>query len=168
MPVEYVGRPVKRLEDPKLVTGADPYVNDVRLDGALVMAVVRSPHAHDRLVGIDTRPALTVRGVVGAWNARELLDGVGVIHRPVPDQALDTIHRRGHTLLAEEHVRYVGQPVAVVVAESVPAAADGAEAVAAGYDSLPAVVDAEAALADAPLLYPDRGSNGAQREARAR
>ena len=160
MPVEYVGRPVKRLEDPQLVTGADPYVNDVRLDGALVMAVVRSPYAHARLVRVDTRPAAAVPGVVGAWSAAELQDGVGIIHSPVPDQAFDTIHRRGHTLLAEERVRYVGHAVAVVVAESVQAAADGAEAVEVEYDPLPAVVDAAAALApDAPLVYPDLGSN---------
>jgi carbon-monoxide dehydrogenase large subunit len=164
MPVEYVGRPVKRLEDPRLLTGADPYVNDVRLDGALVMAVARSPYAHARLVRVDTGAARAVPGVVGAFSAAELQDGVGVIHSPVPDQAFDTIHRRGHTLLAEDRVRYVGQPVAVVVAESAQAAADGVEAVDAEYAPLPAVVDAEAALATgAPLLYPDLGTNLALR-----
>lgn len=69
MPVEYVGRPVKRLEDLKLITGADPYVSDVRLDGAFVRAVVRSPYGHARLVRVDTGPAHAVRGVVGAWSA---------------------------------------------------------------------------------------------------
>ena len=64
------------------------------------------------------------------------------VGRPV--KRLDTIHRRGHTLLAEDHVRYAGHPVAVVVAESVQAAADGAEAVEVEYDPLPAVVDSEA------------------------
>ena len=54
MPIQHVGRPVKRLEDPKLITGADPYVNDVRLDGALQLAFVRSPHAHAVLKRIDT------------------------------------------------------------------------------------------------------------------
>src|SRR5688500_13034885 len=164
MPVEYVGRPVKRLEDPQLLTGADPYVNDVRLDGALVLAVARSPYAHARLVRVDTGAARAVPGVVGAWSAAELQDGVGVIHSPVPDQAFDTIHRRGHTLLAEDRVRYVGQPVAVVVAESAQAAADGVEAVDAEYEPLPAVVDAEATLAPgAPLLYRDLGTNLALR-----
>jgi carbon-monoxide dehydrogenase large subunit len=164
MPVEYVGRPVKRLEDPRLVTGADPYVNDVRLDGALVMAVVRSPHAHARVVRVDTRPARAVTGVVGAWSAAELADGVGEIASPVPDQMFDEIHRRGHTLLAHERVRYVGQPVAVVVAETAQAAADGAEAVVTELEPLRSVIDAEAALAaGAPLLYPELGSNLALR-----
>ncbi|HXH83496.1 MAG TPA: xanthine dehydrogenase family protein molybdopterin-binding subunit [Candidatus Tectomicrobia bacterium] len=164
MTVQHVGRPVRRLEDPKLVTGRDPYVNDVRLEGALVMAVVRSPHAHARIRRIDPEPARRVPGVVAVATGADVNAEVGVIHSPVPDQAFDVVHRRGHTLLAEGTVRHVGEPVAVVAAETASAAADGAAAVLVEYEPLPAVVDAVAALAPgAPLLYPDLASNLATR-----
>jgi carbon-monoxide dehydrogenase large subunit len=164
MPVQLVGRPLKRLEDPRLLTGADPYVNDVRLAGALAMAVVRSPHAHATVRAIDVAPALRVPGVAGAWTGRDVNPEVGVLHSPLPDQAFDWLNRQGHTLLAEERVRHVGQPVAVVVADTPAAAADAADAVVVDWAPLPAVVDAAAALAPgAPLLYPESGTNVATR-----
>ncbi len=164
MPVQHVGRPLKRLEDPRLITGRDPYVNDVRLPHALTMAVVRSPHAHAEVRRVDVGAARRVPGVVAVLTAADVNAEVGVIHSPVPDQAFDTVNRRGHTLLAEDRVRYVGQPVAVVVAETPAAAADAAEAVGVDYAPLPAVVDAAAALQPgAPLLYPELGTNLAVR-----
>src|SRR6202162_655480 len=160
MPIQLVGRGVKRLEDPKLITGADPYVNDVRLEGALQLAFVRSPHAHAVLKRIDTTAAKKVPGVVTVLTGADINAEDGVIHTPIPPEMFASMNRQGYTMLAEGRVRHVGKPVAVVAAESAQAAVDGAEAVVVDYEPLPAVVDPEGGLRKgAPLLYPETGSN---------
>jgi aerobic carbon-monoxide dehydrogenase large subunit len=160
MSMQHVGRPLKRLEDPKLITGRDRYVNDVRLEGACSLAFVRSPHAHAVIRAIDTAGARAVPGVLAVLTGADLEADVAEIHAPLPAEMFDTMHRRGHFLLARDRVRHVGEPVAVVAAESPEAAWDAAEAVGVDYDPLPAVFDAEEALAPgAPLLYPDLGTN---------
>ena len=147
MTVQYVGRPLKRLEDPKLSTGADPYVADVRLERVLAMAVVRSPYAHAEIKGIDPRAASAVPGIVAVLTGADLNAEAGVIHTHVPTEAFDSINLRGRTLLAEGRVRHVGEAVAVVLGETPAAAVDGAEAVGIEYEPLPPVVDPEKALA---------------------
>jgi carbon-monoxide dehydrogenase large subunit len=160
MTTPYAGRPLKRVEDPRLVTGHDPYVNDVRLPGAVAMALVRSPHAHAAIADIDTRAARAIPGVIAVFTAADVNGEVGVIGTPIPRQAFDWMNDQGRTLLADGRVRHVGQPVAVVVADHAGAASDGADAVQVRYDPLPAVTDAEAALAPgSPLLYPESGTN---------
>ena len=160
MPIQLVGRAVKRLEDPKLITGADPFVNDVRLEGALQLAFVRSPHAHAVLKRIDTTAAKKIPGVVAVLTGADINAEVGVIHTPIPPEMFASMNRQGYTMLAEGRVRHVGEPVAVISAETAQAAVDGAEAVVVDYEPLPAVVDSEAALRKgAPLLYPEAGSN---------
>jgi carbon-monoxide dehydrogenase large subunit len=160
MAPQHVGRPIKRIEDPKLVTGSDRYVNDVRLDGALSAVFVRSPHAHALIKGIDATAARRVPGVVAVLTGADLNAEVGVIHTPLPAEMFASMNRQGYGMLAEDRVRHVGEPVAVVAAESLAAAADGAEAVVVDYEPLPAVVDSEAALEPgAPLLYPETGTN---------
>jgi aerobic carbon-monoxide dehydrogenase large subunit len=160
MPFQHVGRPIKRLEDPKLITGSDPYVNDVRLPNALSLAFVRSPHAHALIKGVDTGAARAVPGVVAVLTGADVNAQVGVIHTELPAEMFTTMNRQGHTLLAESRVRHVGEPVAVVAAESPEAAADAAEAVLVDYEPIAAIVDPEAALRPgAPLLYPESGSN---------
>ena len=160
MAFQYVGRPIKRLEDPKLLTGSDHYVNDVRLANAVTLAFVRSPHAHALIKGIDTRAAKAVPGVVAVLTGADVNAEVGVIHTPLPPEMFGSMNRQGYSMLAEGRVRHVGEPVAVVAAETPEAAADGAEAVVADYEPLPAVVDSEAALEPgSPLLYPETGSN---------
>ena len=160
MPIQHVGRPIKRLEDPKLITGSDPYVNDVRLEGALQLAFVRSPHAHAILKRIDTSAAKKIPGVVAVLTGADINAEVGVIHTPIPPEMFASMNKQGYSMLAEGRVRHVGEPVAVVAAETAAAAVDGAEAVVVDYEPLPVVVDPEAALAKgAPLLYPDTGSN---------
>ncbi len=160
MPAPHVGQPLKRVEDPKLVTGRDPYVNDVRVANALAMVVVRSPFAHAVITRIDASAARAVPGVVAVFSGRDLNDELGVLQSPLPDALFDTIHRQGRPLPAADRVRHVGEPVAVVLAEDVRAATDAAEAVVVDYDPLPAVVDAQAALErGAPLLYPEQGTN---------
>ena len=160
MPIQHVGRPVKRREDPKLVQGRDPYVNDVRLEGALSLAFARSPHAHAVIRRIDTSAAKKIPGVVAVLTGADINAEVGVIHTPIGPEMFASMNRQGYTMLAEGRVRHVGEPVVVVAAETAQAAVDGAEAVLVDYEPLPVVVDAEAALAQgAPLLYPDSGSN---------
>ena len=160
MPIQHVGRPLKRLEDPKLIQGRDAYVNDVRLTGALSLAFTRSPHAHALIKRIDTTAAKKIPGVVAVLAGADINAEVGVIHTPIGPEMFATMNRQGYTMLAEGRVRHVGEPVVVVAAETAQGAVDGAEAVVVDYEPLPAVVDSEAALAQgAPLLYPDSGSN---------
>ena len=160
MPIKLVGRGVKRLEDPKLISGSDPYVNDVRLQGALQLAFVRSPHAHAILKRVDTSAARKIPGVVAVLTGADINAEVGVIHTPIPPEMFASMNKQGYSMLAEGRVRHVGEPVAVVAAETAAAAVDGAEAVMVDYEPLPVVVNPEAALAKgAPLLYPETGSN---------
>jgi carbon-monoxide dehydrogenase large subunit len=159
-PAQHVGRPIKRVEDPRLVTGSDRYVNDFRLENALHLAFVRSPHAHATIKSIDTRAAKAVPGVVLVLTGADVNKDIDVIHTPVLPELFDTMNQQGHTVLAEGRVRCVGMPVAVVAGESPQAAADGAEAVVVDYEPLPVIVNPEAALQPgAPLLYPESGSN---------
>jgi carbon-monoxide dehydrogenase large subunit len=97
---------------------------------------------------------------VAILTAADINPEVGVIHTPIPPEMFGTMNRQGYGMLAEGRVRHVGEPVAVVAAETPEAAADGAEAVVVDYEPLPAVIDAEAALEPGrPLLYPELGSN---------
>ncbi len=161
MPVQpHVGRPVKRVEDPKLVTGSDPYVNDVRLAGAAIVAFVRSPHAHAAIERLDVGRARAMPGVLAVLTGADVNADIGVIHTPLPPEMFASMNRQGYTMLAEGRVRCVGEPVAVVAAETAQAAADAAAAVVVDYRPLPAVVDpVEALRAGAPLLYPESGTN---------
>src|SRR5882724_7354325 len=160
MPIQHVGRPVKRLEDPNLVQGRDAYVNDVRLEGALSLAFARSPHAHAVIGRIDTTAAKKIPGVVAVLTGADINAEVGVIHTPIGPEMFASMNRQGYTMLADGRVRHVGEPVVVVAAETAQAAVDGAEAVVVDYEPLPVVVDPEAALATgAPLLYPESGTN---------
>src|SRR5919106_860932 len=85
MPVQHVGRPVKRVEDPKLVTGRDPYVNDVRVPNALAMAMVRSPYAHATIRALDTHTARAVPGVVAGLPSPDLDAAARTTPTPLPD-----------------------------------------------------------------------------------
>lgn len=119
MPIQYVGRPLKRLEDPKLIQGRDAYVNDVRLAGALSLAFARSPHAHALIKRIDTTAAKRIPGVVAVLTGADINAEVGVIHTPIGPEMFATMNRQGYTMLAEGRVRHVGEPVVVVAAETV-------------------------------------------------
>src|SRR5262249_61357262 len=125
MAFQHVGRPIKRLEDPKLITGSDHYVDDVRLSGALTAAFVRSPHAHALIRSIDTRAARAVPGVVAVLTGLDLNHEVGVVHTPLPPEMFGSMNRQGYAMLAEGRVRHVGEPVAVAAPETAQAAADG-------------------------------------------
>jgi aerobic carbon-monoxide dehydrogenase large subunit len=156
IPASGIGARQLRLEDEGLVTGTDHYTSDLHLPGALQAVFVRSPVAHARVTGIDTTAARTSPGVVAVVTADDLeVPRVyfpsfgGLIH--------DAYHR---SPLASDTVRFVGDILAVVVAETLAQAEDAAELVEVDYDPLPTLVDPADAIADgAPLLFPETGTN---------
>ncbi|MDX1692025.1 MAG: xanthine dehydrogenase family protein molybdopterin-binding subunit, partial [Acidimicrobiia bacterium] len=153
---------MKRVEDPKLITGQVQYVDDLVLPGMAHMAVVRSPHAHARIEGVETGDAASMPGVLGVFTGPDLADaGFGPIPCAwnLPDAELVMPE---HPPVAIDRVRYVGDAVAIVVAETAYGARDAAEAVEVRYEELPAVTGARDALADgAPRLHEDAPGNRA-------
>jgi len=148
-----LGNPVRRVEDPRILSGAARYVADLDLPGALTAVFVRSTMAHARLDGVDAGEAAKMPGVVAVYTAADL----GLPDIPAFAMAPPPMSRPP---LARGTVRFVGEPIAVVVAETAEQAVDAAGEVVVDYDPLEAVADAEAALADgAPVLYPEHGSN---------
>ncbi|MDH3292870.1 MAG: xanthine dehydrogenase family protein molybdopterin-binding subunit, partial [Acidimicrobiia bacterium] len=148
-----LGNAVLRREDPSLLTGEDKFYDDLAVEGLGYVHFVRSPFAHATLGSIDTSEAEGMDGVIGVWTADTLdMSSVqGFAMFP------DTLNRPP---LATGKVRFVGDIIAVVVADSRGAAADAAEVVFADYEPLPVVVDIEKALEDgAPVLFEDYGSN---------
>jgi 2-furoyl-CoA dehydrogenase large subunit len=150
----HLGRARQRVEDAALLSGRGQFADDLGVKpGTLHAAIVRSPHAHAEVRAIDARAALACRGV------RAVLTGEDVRRwsQPFVAGVKAPVH---YWALAQERVRYVGEPVAVVIAEDRYQAEDGAERVAVDYAPLPPVVSIDAALAaDAPLLHPEAGSN---------
>ncbi|MGP9810425.1 xanthine dehydrogenase family protein molybdopterin-binding subunit [Rhodopseudomonas sp. NSM] len=151
------GQPVKRLEDQRLVTGHGRYLDDKPADGALWLVVLRSPHAHAKIISIDAEAARAMPGVESVLTGADLVaDEVGTIPTlPIfkrPDGSPMALPPR--RLLAHEIVRFVGEPVAAVIANSQAAAQAAAEAVAVDYEELAAVTDPTAAIQPgAPVVY---------------
>jgi aerobic carbon-monoxide dehydrogenase large subunit len=139
-----VGARVVRKEDPALLTGRGTYVDDIRLPGTVHMAFVRSYAAHARIASVDAQDARGRAGVLGVWTAADL-EGLP------PSRSVPGMER---PCLATDTVRFVGEPVAVVVAEDPYAAADGAGAVQVEYEDLPVLATIEAATAEgaAPIV----------------
>jgi carbon-monoxide dehydrogenase large subunit len=154
------GSGIKRREDPRLITGQAKYTDDLVLPGMAHLAVVRSPHAHARLKRVDVSAARAVPGVVAAFTGADMKEaGFGGIPCAwvVPNSDTKT---PPYPPIAVDTVRYVGNAVAVVLAEDRYAARDGADAVEVDYEPLPAVADAwKAAQPGAPLLYADVPGN---------
>lgn len=157
-----VGQPLRRREDLRLLTGHGRFIDDVDDPGMAHAVVVRSPHAHAHIVSVDASAARTAPGVLDVltgedWRAA----GLGGVPTRTPVKNTDGSEPRKTEwpLLAVGRVRFVGEPVAFVVADTLAAAREAAEAVAVDYEPLPVVVDARAALApDAPRVweaYPD-------------
>jgi carbon-monoxide dehydrogenase large subunit len=162
----WVGRSIPRKEDAPLVTGTGTYVADLDLPGTLEVAFVRSPLAHARIERLDPTPALAAPGVVAVFTGPAIRDRVRrlVLEQEAAPPGLEVaepeIWPATIEILADEEVRYVGQPVAAVVADSRYHAEDGAELVAVEYEELPAVIDPEAArLPGAPVVYDDVPGN---------
>ena len=158
----YVGRDVRRREDARLLTGGATFVDDIHLPGMLHAVVLRSPHAHARIDSIDTSEALALPGVVAVFT----FDDLGPAAKPIPMRMhkLPGLERYLQLPLARDMARYVGEPVAIAIAESPHLAEDALDAVRVAYEPLPAVVDIESALRDEVLVHDDSGTNlGAQR-----
>src|SRR6266850_5929823 len=166
-----VGKPVRRAEDARLIVGAGRYSDDLNLPGQVYAHLVRSPHAHARLRRIDAGAALAMPGVFAVLTGADAAaDGLKPIpHRPVPTNPHEVplTSRAGsglfiapHPLLAIDRVRFVGEPVAVVIADTPSAAHDAGERIAVDYERLPAVTaTADAARPDAPIVWSETASN---------
>ncbi len=153
MPGSILGTEVRRVEDRELLLGEGTFVDNLDSVGVAHAVFVRSPFAHAVITGIDTAEAAAADGVLAVYTADDLgrgpLSGFADVNKQAPRSAL-----------AVDKVRYVGDPVALVVAETRAQAVDAAELVDVDYDDLPVVVDMEDALADdAPLQFEALGSN---------
>lgn len=147
-----------RFEDPRLLAGRGRYVADIALPGMLEMAVLRSPHAHARLTGIDTSAAQRIPGVAAVVTAADLGSACRPIPAMVPHPGMTA--PRGPLPLAREVVRYAGEPVAAVVAANRYLAEDALEAIVVSFDPLPVTLDPEAALRpDAARVHADLPDN---------
>src|SRR5438132_5993658 len=149
----WVGKSVKRREDPRILAGRGTYVDDIKLPSLLHAAVLRSPHAHARIKSIDTREARRVPGVVAVLTGPEALEYVS----PMPAFCAETVVQHA---IATERVRFVGEAVAAVAATSRYAAEDAGQLIRVEYEPLPAVSDPYLAMqADAPKLHDTLESN---------
>ena len=157
MTQRYVGQAMKRKEDPRLVSGTSTYVDDVVLPGMLHMAVARSIHAHARIKRIDTSKAQKLPGVVAVVTGEEVAAHCG----PVPCAASVPNQKNAERqLLAVGKVRFVGEPVAAVVAENRYIARDAADLIEIDYEVLQAVVNPEKAMnPSSPRLYDEFSDN---------
>ena len=159
-------RPVRRVEDFRLITGRGRYVDDIQFDGTAVAWVLRSPYAHALIRAIDTADAKNAPGVLGIFTGKDLADaGVGTFKCALPKAYLK--NRDGtdrfdgeRTVLAIDRVKFVGDAVVLIVAETRDQAKDAAELIFVDYEELPAVASVEEAKADgAPLIWPEAKSN---------
>jgi carbon-monoxide dehydrogenase large subunit len=157
MAQKYVGQPVKRVEDPRLITGQSRYVDDVRLPGMLYMAFLRSIHAHARIKSLDLEAVRRAPGVVLVLTAADLKDQVGDV--PVVGRLAEMKIPR-HYPLALDKVCYVGEPIAAVVATDRYLARDAVDLIGVDYEPLEAVVDPEKAIEEgAPRVHEEFPNN---------
>ena len=154
---------MERVEDARFIRGLGRYTDDIRLPDMAHMAVVRSPHAHARIRAIDTEAAAAMPGVLAVLTGREFAAaGIGGIDTLVPRNRRDgsPMPRPPFRALALEEVKLVGEPVAIVIAETRYGAQDAADQVVVDYDILPAVTDAaEAIRPGAPAVWPELAPN---------
>ena len=160
-----IGQPVRRFEDRRFLRGEGRFQHDVNLPGQAYAVVLRSPHAHARIRALDTGPALAMPGVLAIYTGDDLAKaGLGTMGVPFQRKRPDgsPMFARAHLGLAQGRVRFVGEPVAFVVAQSLAEARDAAERVAVDYEILPSVTDtADAAEAKIAVWdeCPDNISN---------
>ena len=158
-----IGQPVSRLEDPRLLKGLGRYIDDLNLPGQAHAFILRSPHAHARILAIDASGAASMPGVLGVLTGADCeADGLG--HLPCDQKRFrrdgGDMYRPPRPILVRDRVRVVGDYVAMVVAETAALARDAAEAVAVDYEPLPAVISpADAAEEGAPRLWDDCPGN---------
>ncbi len=158
-----IGQPVRRTEDPVLLSGMGRYTDDLNVVGQAYAVMVRSPYAHGTILGLDTTEALAAPGVLAVVTGQDLVDaGQGTISCGMPFKNRDgtDMLKPPRPSLAIDKIRFVGDPVAVVVAETAVQAKDAAELVELDIEQLPAVTKASAATVDgAPQLFDDVPNN---------
>jgi aerobic carbon-monoxide dehydrogenase large subunit len=158
MPIsKFVGARIKRREDPSLICGRGQYVDDVKLPHMLHVAILRSPHAHAKIIRIDSDAARRHPGVVAVFTGAELRDRIGTIPTTADNP---TLRIPKHYVLAADKVCYVGEGVAVVVAEDRYTGRDALDLIDVEYEPLPAIVDPEKALAPgSPVIHAEWPDN---------
>ncbi|MDG6996931.1 MAG: xanthine dehydrogenase family protein [Nitrososphaerota archaeon] len=152
----WMGQPLKRKEDPRLISGLGKYVDDVKLPGTAYAAILRSPYAHAKITRLDTSKAERLPGVVCVMTGEEVakLTDPFIQISPAPANKLKDY------CLAVGKVHFVGEPVAAVVAETRAIAEDALELIEAEYETLDALVDARRGIrSDAPIVHEDAGTN---------
>ena len=155
----YVGQAVERLEDLRLLTGRGQYVDDLTREGLLHAAILRSSVAHGRIRSIDTMAARALRGVHAVITAVEIGEHVPTI--PLRMEPRPELARFEQPVIAHGKVRYVGEPMVVVVAESAAIAEDAVGLITVDIEALPAVTTREASVAGEVLLFEEHGTNHA-------
>jgi len=162
----FIGRSVKPDKSSRFITGNGMYVSDIRLPNMLHAALLRSMHAHARIRAVDVKEALRLDGVVGVWTGREIEGRIS----PFPESfeihparwlegVKPVLQGPRPTALAQEKVHYVGEPVAIVVAEDRPKAEDAIDAIVVEYEGLPVVVDPEESLQPRATLVHEGSNN---------
>ncbi|MCZ6875974.1 MAG: xanthine dehydrogenase family protein molybdopterin-binding subunit, partial [bacterium] len=164
--MSYVGQPLKRFEDPRLITGSSSFLDDIQLPDMHHAAVLRSVHAHARLRSVDASAARDLAGVAAVLSGADI---AGILKdippRPMgPGRPVDELRVPEHPLLAKDKVCYVGQPIAILVAKDPYVARDGLDLISVDYEPLPPVIDPLAALdPEAPIVHQAWDSNVAMR-----
>ncbi|HYY16008.1 MAG TPA: xanthine dehydrogenase family protein molybdopterin-binding subunit, partial [Gammaproteobacteria bacterium] len=153
----YIGASIRRQEDVRFLTGRATFVDDIKLPHMLHAAILRSPHAHARITAIDSTQAQAMPGVVGIFAFHEIAALAKLI--PIRLYPLPGLERFLQYPLARDKVRYVGEAIAVVVADSRYLAEDALDAIDVIYEPLPAVVDVRHALRPEVILHEDQGTN---------
>ena len=157
MGTKLLGERIKRKEDPRLVQGRAHYVDDIKLEGMLHMAFVRSPYGHARITSVSPEGARSARGVVAVFTGEDVKGKLGLVPCAAEMEGLKV---PDHPCLALGKVRYVGEPVAAVVATDRYLAVDAAAQIEVEYEMLPAVTNMEQAIKkESPLLHESLGDN---------
>src|SRR5215467_3344924 len=152
----YIGAPIKRVEDLRFLRGNGEYVADLVRQGMLHAALLRSPIAHGHVRAIDTQPALAIRGVRAVISAVE----IGTIPRiPLRLQTSPTTEPFRQPVIASDRVRYVGEPIAIVLADNAALAEDGVEAITLEIEQLPVVADRHISGRHETLLFAEARTN---------
>ena len=153
---QFIGQPVLRKEDPELVTGQANFIDNHTVPGMVWMAMVRPPYVHAKIESIDTSAAAAMPGVVGVYTAADIEVGGLPFVWPITEDIKVPVHMP----LSADKIRYNGDAVAVVVAETRGQAYDAAELVTVEVTELQALTSMEAAMAEgAPLIHEELGTN---------
>lgn len=152
---KWVGKPIRRLEETRLVQGQGVFVDDNKMEGMLYLKIVRSPYGHAKIERLDVSKAAAAPGVVCTFTGREIAE----ISQPFPEIGPGVGQKILDYAMAIDKVRFQGEPVAAVVADSRLAAEDAAELVEVEYEPLPPVMSPEAALKDDSILHEGAGTN---------